>query len=196
MNLIPVRKLKAWAWNAPMKQIYDGDLLYLERFYLGAWRGWTAFVHRFVVSDPDRGVHDHPYDGFSILLNGTYTEEILPRYVQDTIDLMRPLFDRQVIGMVPGHAFRKVRLFNRIPAEKFHRVLLNGDEVWSLFVHRRQWKKSWGFLREGQYHVYDDTDEGPREGWRGEDAITPRLSYLQGEGREQWGPLTMEQEVT
>lgn len=189
MNLIPVSVLKKWAWNLPVRQIHDGDTLYLERFYVGEWGKWTCFLHRFLSSDPDRGVHDHPWDeSFSVLVNGDYTEELLPKFAQEEIDLMRPLRDRHLIGETAQRVHRLVRFFNRIPGGKFHRVLLNGGEVWSLFFHRTRCK-AWGFLRDGQYHVFEDFD--PKDlrvrgfdGW----PCTTKEHWQAGYRTEQWGP--------
>ena len=48
---------------------------YLERYYLIGLFGWHAYLHRFVDSDPDRGLHDHPWGrAVSLVLSGAYRE--------------------------------------------------------------------------------------------------------------------------
>lgn len=108
--------------------ISDGDRPYLERYHLASVLGMRIYVHRFVASDPDRGVHDHPWPwAFSILLSGWYWEE-------------------RRSGM------RVVRWFNWLTGDTFHRVILPRDrgirEVWTIFVHRDARVKPWGFLRD------------------------------------------------
>ena len=49
---------------------------YLERYYPCGAFGWHAYLHRFVDSDPDRGVHDHPGNrAVSLVLSGGYDEQ-------------------------------------------------------------------------------------------------------------------------
>jgi hypothetical protein len=48
---------------------------YLERYYLFGAFGWHAYLHRFVDSDTDRGLHDHPWGrAVSLVLSGGYDE--------------------------------------------------------------------------------------------------------------------------
>jgi len=144
----------------PCRIISDGGRPYLERYYIGTVFGTRIYLHRFVASDPDRGLHDHPWRwAFSLILCGWYYEE--NRY-----------------GM------RKVRWFNWLTGDSFHRVILfgpsSGDlldyetptQVWTLFFHRAERAKPWGFLRDkGQLgtvytqHHYSTDDAGKDECW-------------------------------
>ena len=45
----------------PYKLIQEGERPYLERYYLFTILGWRFYIHRFVDSDPGRGLHDHPW---------------------------------------------------------------------------------------------------------------------------------------
>jgi hypothetical protein len=81
-------------------------------------------VHRFVASDPDRGVHDHPWRwAFSLILAGWYLEE--RRY-----------------------SVHVRRWFNWLSGDTFHRVVMpeGARDVWTLFVHGGR-VKPWGFMR-------------------------------------------------
>lgn len=127
---------------------------YLERYYLFSLFGWRAYIHRFLASDPDRGLHDHPWGrSVSLMLAGGYFEQrILP------------------------HEFCGVRLvglrllspggFNVIRGDDFHRILLGpGQEAWTLFVHGPR-VKGWGFLRDGVYSAFaTDKDDYPQQKW-------------------------------
>lgn len=151
----------------PLRVINDGNRPYLERYYLCTVLGWRFYLHRFVGSDPDRGLHDHPWSkAYSLILSGWYWEETR-------------------CGM------RKVRWFNSLTGDSFHRVVLPcastpdrdwflravcPDRIrdvpcWTLFFHRVGDAKDWGFLREsatpGQfvYRVHDYGMGGKNSEW-------------------------------
>lgn len=142
------RLLLALSARLPCRLIKDGDTPYLERYYVGSPFGLRIYLHRFVNSDPDRGMHDHPWQwALSIILHGWYYEER-----RDT----------------PPGLPRVVRRLNWLRGDTFHRVLLPRQwcstfegadrltdeelqalpaESWSLFVHRVGHAKPWGFFR-------------------------------------------------
>lgn len=122
----------------PCRLISDDGTPYLERYYLGTLLGWRFYLHRFVGSDPARGLHDHPWRrAVSLILSGSYWEE-----------------RRQDV--------RLVRWFNRLTGDTFHRVVLrrqvsvdlDGElherdlPVWTLFAHTVGDVKVWGFWRD------------------------------------------------
>ncbi|MEJ2214959.1 MAG: hypothetical protein P8Y20_13150, partial [Gammaproteobacteria bacterium] len=47
---------------------------YLERYHLFRLPGGGGvYIHRFIDSDPDRGLHDHPWKAaVSLILSGSY----------------------------------------------------------------------------------------------------------------------------
>lgn len=114
----------------PARVINDGNAPYLERYYVGTVFGVRFYLHQFVGSDPDRGLHDHPWPwAFSVILAGSYLEETRA-------------------GTKP------VRWFNFLTGDSFHRVILKERygrklPVWTLFAHRAKKTKRWGFLRPG-----------------------------------------------
>jgi hypothetical protein len=152
--------LMAISGRLPCRIISDGDKPYLERYYLCTILGVRVYLHRFVASDPDRGLHDHPWRwAFSVILLGWYYEQT--RY-----------------------GIRKVRWFNKLTGDTFHRVILfgagSGDQldyetptqVWTLFMHQAERAKPWGFLRDkGQLgtiyiqHKYKTNELGKDEDW-------------------------------
>jgi len=143
------RILMSISGRLPCKIIKDGDQPYLERYYLCTLFDVRFYLHRFVASDPDRGVHDHPWRwAFSIILAGWYLEE--SRYFAST---------------------RPVRWFNFLTGESFHRVLLPyGTQVWTLFAHKAGRAKKWGFLRDkGQlgivYIPHTQKKNEPEDWW-------------------------------
>lgn len=111
------------------------DEPYLERYYLFGAFGWHAYLHRFVGSDPDRGLHDHPWNrAVSLVLSGGYDEQ-------------RPSdgdFDQIIVRSI-----RPFRL-NFLRGEDFHRVILrDGHPAWTLFMHGPR-VKGWGFMQAGE----------------------------------------------
>jgi hypothetical protein len=112
--------------NLPCRIISEGRRKYLERYYLFTVFGVRFYLHRFVGSDPDRGLHNHPWRwAASLLLRGYYFEET-------------------------HYGTKAVRWINGLVGDSFHRVILPPGitEVWTLFFHRAEKAKSWGFLRE------------------------------------------------
>lgn len=154
----------------PMRIINDGNRPYLERYYLFSLLGWTFYIHRFVGSDPERGLHDHPWrKAYSIILSGWYWEQT-------------------------RMGIRRVSWFNSLTGDSFHRVILPGKgwlqislddkkklqcdrekiPCWTLFFHTTKNVKPWGFLtphiahfQEGIliYEPYRYTREGNQKEW-------------------------------
>jgi hypothetical protein len=117
---------------------------YLERFgreqTLEAARSdrktgkWRVRLHHFVGPD-DAGHHNHPFKwAFSIVLWGSYTEEVLvqPPATVET---------------------RRVRWFNWIPLGKYHRITQLHGNPWTLFFTGPR-VSTWGFWVPGRGHVH------------------------------------------
>lgn len=127
----------------------DGEP-YLERYFLFDFLGVKAYLHRFVASDPDRGLHDHPWRrSLSLVLTGGYCE-------------VRRISKRES----RWRSIKPWRL-NYIRGSDFHRIVLDrGEEAWTLFMHGER-TKAWGFLRNGIYvpHTQDWEDYPSRQWW-------------------------------
>ena len=119
---------------------------YLERYHLLKLPfDHQVYLHRFVASDPGRGLHNHPWrSAFSLILSGKYEEIRMADSNKDNV-----LQTRQM---------RSGRL-NWINGRVFHRInLINNKEVWTLFIHGPK-AKSWGFLqRRKQCYAFHDHD--------------------------------------
>lgn len=161
--------------NLPMREINDGKSVYLVRYYIGTWLGRRYYFHHFKGSDPDRGLHNHKWFAWSLVLVGWYWEE------------------RQW-GRI------KVRWFNRIDPDTMHRVVLPINRIpksksginwigepykfiyeindvpvscWTLFSHRvENAVPNWGFRRN-----LDDSD-----GW----VFIPYRYEREGDQTEWW----------
>jgi hypothetical protein len=159
------RFLHRWAGGLPTRIIeHDGEPLFERSVVFSGCVPFvghcTVYLHHYLRSDPDRGVHDHPWDwAVSIPLAAGYTEQ-------------------RLAGVGRGLAMRFVRrqplLPYRLTGRDFHRVLLPDRRTsWSLFVTGPN-VKGWGFLRafdlsSGSYALFSFTphldDSGSHTKW-------------------------------
>lgn len=66
--------LKKWLRGQP-HIILGGDDPYLKRWYvIPRNKRFNIYLHQFCRSDDDRALHDHPWDFWSFILKGAYTE--------------------------------------------------------------------------------------------------------------------------
>lgn len=130
----------------------DGDP-YLERYYVGQLFGVTFYLHRFVSSDSERHVHNHPWGwGRALVLAGSYVEES----VLDLCPAAGPS------GCVTKD--KKVRWWGRADGNHFRRTKDAEPDTWTLFMHGPRLRvgpvlvgahtlrqlKGWGFLERVQ----------------------------------------------
>lgn len=113
--------------------IMVNDKPYLERYYLGKMFGFSFYIHRFLDSDGDRSLHDHPWSSVSILMSGGYHERVLD------------WFDPKRDGVVYTTRHLEAPRINIIPRAKFHQIINPRAETWTLFIHGKR-VKHWGFL--------------------------------------------------
>lgn len=113
---------------------------YLHRWYVFKTKRITLFVHKFVRSDEDRALHDHPWAFLVIPIWRGYTEhsDRLVRYERAGDARRFPVINR----VLPFLGTRYRDFFYR------HRVELKRDArgeplpAWSIFFHftrRREW---------------------------------------------------------
>jgi len=95
---------------------------YLRRYRLGR----HVYLHHFIGGDVDRFLHDHPWNAVSLVLRGSYEEELLSTRIE-------------------WPRLRKVRWFNRINGETFHRICQVEPDTWTLVFRGNRYKR-WGFL--------------------------------------------------
>lgn len=106
---------------------------YLKRWHLIPRNRWfNVYLHRFEGSDTDRALHDHPWWSLSVLLRGELTEVL-------------PVGSRKILPFWP---------YLRAP-EATHRMLLDSDSAWTLFITGPK-QRAWGFYTpEGWVHNED-----------------------------------------
>lgn len=119
----------------PCRLIQSNDNRYLERYYVGCLLGMTFYIHRFVASDGDRALHDHPWKFCAALcLAGGYREKRLRWFNPET---GYDCIERQIR---PGK-------LNVIRISNFHQILETTPDTWTLFMHTQK-VKAWGFLNK------------------------------------------------
>lgn len=126
---------------------------YLERYHLLRLPfGYQVYLHRFVASDPGRGLHNHPWkNAVSLLLSGSYQEtRMLDANAGNAL---------QSRCLKPGY-------LNFISGDVFHRVNIDeGSECWSLFLHAPK-AKNWGFIQQRVYHDHEQiVTQASNPGW-------------------------------
>jgi len=146
---------------------------YLERYHLFRLPGgYSVYLHRFLASDPDRGLHDHPWNkAMGFILSGSYSELRLNKKsnkAKDEANVIERHFH-------PGNT-------NHIRGNDFHRIILEQNkQVWTLFSHGPK-IKNWGFLEfdeEGnqQFNPHESVaNESNHENWW---QHSPRANTLQ-----------------
>lgn len=111
----------------------DDGQPYLERYMVARWGKngeKTLFLHRFLDSDSDRGIHDHPWDSKSFILAGGYWEKRL---------ITQNFVDKVIIRDIKPFSF------NIIGKNDFHQIILKEKTpAWTLFYHGTR-VKHWGF---------------------------------------------------
>lgn len=156
-----IRAFLYWLTGKLPARAIDGEHgePYLERYFLFRLPGLQAYIHRFVASDPDRGLHDHPWGwSLSLVLVGGYREI-------RAIDIA--LNDDLTHSVRAEERRLKPWRINFIRSTDFHRVLLDPDqEAWTLFLHGPR-NKDWGFMRNGEYRLAGfESDYRIRPWWR------------------------------
>lgn len=128
--------LSAWSGVLHYKRISESDVPLFDRFRV-LQRPWISiYLHHYLRSDPDRGVHDHPWGwAVAVPLCAGYVEHRLRGFSEE------------------GQRIKLIRRWPLLPyfltGADFHRVVVpdGGRTSWSLFVHGC-YCKSWGFLRQ------------------------------------------------
>lgn len=127
--------------------IISGDTNYLTRVKFPRLFGWRVMLHHIHRADEDRELHNHPWDrAYSFLLTGSYIEE---RLVQD------------LLPFVIERELRKVRWFNALYKEDFHRITSIDGPLWTLFIAGDRQDTNgvdWGFLDEENNKLIPHTE--------------------------------------
>jgi hypothetical protein len=82
--LLGLPEVQEWAFSyinknpIPNFTIGDSDYVYLQRWFIVPRNPWNnVYLHRFLNSDDDRALHDHPWDNKSWIISGECNEHVL-----------------------------------------------------------------------------------------------------------------------
>lgn len=119
MGEVLIKKIMSRFKRKPDIEI-EGE--YLHRWFLiPRNRVFNIYLHKFMASDPDRGLHDHPWYSASVLLKGELIEH-----------------NFKCIKHIP-------RFFPVFRSAKFaHRLELVRGPVWTIFITGPKFR-TWGF---------------------------------------------------
>lgn len=128
----------------------DDNSRYLTRYYIFRkplkWLP-SIYIHQFHNGDKDLELHSHPWSlSLSFILKGSYLEEYR--------------IGNKVFSRIknPGN-------FNLISKDRFHRVDLITNEVWTLFISGPK-VGSWGFWNRDTGEYWDWTEHEKRRALR------------------------------
>lgn len=131
------------------KIIGGKDDPYLLRWYVIPRNRWfNVYLHRFVRSDDDRALHDHPWINCSVVLDGSY-KEVTPNGT--TVRVAGDLIFRK------PSTLHRIELFRTITS--FPLPFKDGEfPVWTLFL-TGPVVRDWGFAcPQGWRHWKDFSD--------------------------------------
>jgi|SRR5215471_7228091 len=116
-------------------------------------------LHEILASDTDRHLHDHPWWNISIILRGSYIEEIPANQDQN------PVYDARYYSLPAFTKFVRRKegdiIFRR--AKDRHRLHVCEGSVLSLFIFG-PWEQVWGFHTERGKVNWREYLEIPEEG--------------------------------
>lgn len=120
------------ARGRPCKVIYSGETPYLIRIYMSHdERGGRTYLHKFLTSDGERWLHNHPFHAETEILSGGYVEERIKILCHIEPGVYK-------LWHTEGEAFA-------ITGDTFHRIVSVEPNTWTLFKHGPHYKY-WGFL--------------------------------------------------
>lgn len=149
---------KWWGW---WREIRRRGAEYMERYsirpqYESGHNAYRAYINHFLAPD-DPGHHDHPWTwALSIILWGSYTEEIL---VRPEDDYGHKMYDAEYRADGTVVLPRHVRWFNWIRPGVYHRIAelhpsrFGGRGVVTLFLCGGLHGRGWGWWKPGIGHV-------------------------------------------
>ena len=132
-------KLKALADSRQpdFKVGQEGDWYLLRWWVIPRNKLFNIYLHKFLRSDDDRALHDHPWLNCSLLLQGEYTEHSI---------MAGGVHDKQIYK-AGDLKFRR--------AKTAHRVELHAGPCWSLFI-TGPVTRTWGFHCERGWRPWQE----------------------------------------
>ena len=161
-------------------RLKTGSAPYLQRYYAGTTRdNKDIWLHRFLSSDSERHLHQHPFNCTSIMIAGCYHEEKICRHTKDhQVEITtpeRPDFDKlsRAVGLL-GHGIFDARpvsanFLQVSPQHKsigvfdWHRITYADPETWTLLIVDPDRLPFWFFAEDGGQ--FKQEEASPRDWW-------------------------------
>ena len=160
-----IGQLLKYFYREPDLVIGNNDSVYLKRWWLVPHNvlPFNVYLHRFLRSDDDRALHDHPWANISILLSGPYTE-VMPRNRKEwMLKGNRDVIRKRRYPFIP--VFRDANWIHRVELDKDKEG--NEKPLWTLFI-TGKYRREWGFWCPFGFRHFLDfvvaTDKGNRAG--------------------------------
>ena len=118
----------------------DGDK-YLYRIFMGEHGDVKCYLHWFVGVDNAGHVHNHPFDGLSIILCGAYKEVMLDPHRYELLRILGK-------DVEPAYSVATRRFWNRVDPDRYHRISDVKEGTWTLFFAGKSNGKGWYFVEE------------------------------------------------
>jgi hypothetical protein len=156
-----VKKLIRLFWREPDFIVENDGKEYLYRWFLIPRNklGFNIYLHRFLQSDEDRALHDHPWWSIGIILWGKYKEHVPEDYNDWHRHLNRNTKVKKRWPLIP--VFRGVGNIHRI--ELYQDKKGNEKQVTTLFITGPR-IRDWGFWCPKGWRHYkefiDDSESG------------------------------------
>lgn len=137
-SMLSIERLLDLLFDKKIITTPDGDP-YMHRWYLFRTKRFSIMCHKFVRSDYDRALHDHPWNFIVIPVWRGYVEMYESYYNNDKTLL--PVTRSKRVLPILGTRYRTGLYKHRV-------VLLKKDgkylPAWSIFIRFTEWRQ-WGF---------------------------------------------------
>jgi len=138
-----------WAFMRRRKIGLEGDV-YLDRLYILTTPWFGIMFHRIFRPDNQRDLHDHPWSFLSLVLRGSYVEDV-------PCANSRCCSPAEIGCAAPTHQ-RRVRWLNFKRAEDRHSIRsVSRRPIWTL-VFTGPKRRTWGFWVDGGTRFVKWTD--------------------------------------
>lgn len=165
-----ITKIKRFFYREPDVILGSLDDPYMLRWWvIPRNRYFNIYLHKFMRSDDDRALHDHPWASMSFILSGFYIEEVPvdhDKWVNEgdrrTVKHLRRKWRPYFRG---AEAIHRVELISEYWSGSCHKHNSRGEKpVWTLFI-TGPWRRSWGFWCPfGFRHWSEFLEEGREPG--------------------------------
>lgn len=164
----------------PMKQINIDGKPYLQRYYAGEIAGrCDLWIHRFLSSDGDRAVHNHPFLCKSFVILGGYDELIVDHAGRSSTEIREAVYPhelRSLVAALPNRAkLIKPEHFDHhcheISPLTWHRISYVEPETWTMLCVWPDRVPFWYFREGDDGHKVENAS--PRDWWK---SHSPRVA--------------------